>query len=38
MLKPLVNENQITGEVFHGLVKNVNEVSDIEELDLAITE
>tara|TARA_B100000282_G_scaffold139129_1_gene99931 strand:- start:11038 stop:11703 length:666 start_codon:yes stop_codon:yes gene_type:complete len=38
VLKPLVKENQITGEVFHGLVKNVNEVSDIEELDLAITE
>lgn len=38
VLKPLVKENQITGEVFHGLVKNVNEVTDIEELDLAITE
>ena len=38
VLKPLVKENQITGEVFHGLVKNVIEVSDIEELDLAITE
>ena len=38
VLKPLAEENQITGEVFHGLVKNVNEVRDIEELDLAITE
>lgn len=38
VLKPLVKENQITGEVFHGLVKNVNELTDIEELDLAITE
>ena len=38
VLKPLTNNNQITGEVFHGLAKNINKVSDIEELDVAITE
>ena len=38
VLKPFTNDNQITGEVFHGLAKNINKVSDIEELDVAITE
>ena len=38
VLKPLTKDNKITGEVFHGLVKNINKVSDIEELDVAITE
>ena len=38
VLKPLTKDNKITGEVFHGLVKNINKVNDIEELDVAITE
>ena len=38
VLKPHVKEKQITGEVFHGLVKNINNSIDIEQLDVAITE
>ena len=38
ILEPHVEQKQLTGEVFHGLVKNINNVIDIEQLDVAITE
>ena len=38
ILEPHVEQKQLTGEVFYGLVKNINNVIDIEQLDVVITE
>ena len=38
ILESHVKQKQLTGEVFHGLVKNINNSIDLEQLDVAITE
>ena len=38
ILEVHVKQKQLTGEVFHGFVKNINTLIDLEQLDVAITE
>ena len=38
ILESHVKQKQLSGEVFHGLVKNINNSIDLEQLDVAITE
>ena len=38
ILEVHLKQKQLTGEVFHGFVKNINTLIDLEQLDVAITE